>query len=234
MNKMKKKLSHWIFAALLLFSSNGFSEIHVICTSALISQNYAMRKQEYIKSLKIIIGYGYLPYIFESCHSRSPSFFEKYTDRVCYTNSNDYQLKNKGVNEGRAIIEGFRQCRFNDDDMIVKLTGRYWFNSRDFLETVENHSEVDAFFKYTGGGSNNVGDPNSVITGCYAMRYKLFKEMIESFDYSTMEREMIDIERAVSAYINQMPERGYKIMRMGKLGITANIGSNNPPVYTHQ
>ena len=223
-----------MYVTLLLFSSNGFadteaqtkSEVHVIYTSALIPKCYEMRKKEYIKSLKIIKTYGYLPYIFESCHPCSPSFFEEYTDRVCYTNSNDYQLKNKGVNEGRAIIEGFKHCRFNGDDMIVKLTGRYWFNCRDFLQTVENHPEVDAFVKVTRG------DPSSVITGCFAMRYKLFKEMVENFDYPKMEREMVDIERAVSAYVKQLQVRGHKIMLMDKLGFTANIGSPCPPAYT--
>ncbi len=225
---MKKKISFlfWVILSCKAFSLD--SQIYVIHTAALISDWYEMRKEEYIASLKMTTEYGYQPYVFEACHPGSPSFFEEYTDKICYTNVNDYRLRNKGVNEGRSLIEGFHFFQFKDDDMIIKLTGRYWFNCRDFLQLVEDHPEIDAFVRFTP----NHPCAEHMITGCFAMRYKLFKEMLESFDYSKMEEELIDFERMVGSFVLQLPARQYRVMYVNKLGITSNIGGFFPPIYT--
>lgn len=227
---MKKKL---IYSLGIFFFFGSWltieGKIYVIHTAALIQPNYEIRKDEYITSLYRTEEYGYKPYVFEACHPQSPSFFEDYTNLVCYTRVNDYSLRNKGVNEAKSLVEGFKFFQFQDDDMIIKLTGRYWFYSPEFLQIVENHPEVDAFGRFTPEH-----DParKHMITGCFAMRYKLFKEMLESIDYCQMEDEMIDFERLVGAYVLDLKEKNFPIMLVNTLSIISNIGSLYPPNYT--
>lgn len=186
-----------------------------------------MREQEYKYAFSKLREYGYEPYIFESCQSAPPSFLEEFSSNVIYTNVNDDSLKNKGVNEARSLIEGFKHCQFDGETMIIKMTGRYWFNSRYFLDFVENHPSTDAFVKF----HEEYGMDHDVIAGCYAIKYKYFKELLEKLDLAEMEAELIPIEWKIGEQIRAMQNKGRRVMIMQKLDITANQGSPNPPRY---
>ena len=205
-------------------ASQSQGKLRVVCTSALIDFCYEARKQEYISSLERLKEYGYQPYVFEACHPASPSFLEKHTPHVFYSNVNDIKLGNKGVNEAASLIEGFKQTQFGDNDMIVKLTGRYLFDSRDFLQLVEDHPEIDVFVR-----CDPLGFPEKVFTGCFAMRYKFFKQMLENLDLIKMEEELIDLEKEVAHFTRQLAHLGKNVMYVEKVGIVANIGSSHPP-----
>ena len=160
--------------------STDKAKVVIICTAALIESNYQMRKQEYVFSISLLKDYGYEPYVFEACKSSPPSFFENYTKNVFYSNVNDYRLINKGVNEARSLIEGFKHYSFDDETMIIKLTGRYWLNSPIFINVVESHPEVDAFVRF----KEDFPIPNGyVFTGCFAMKHKHFKAMLDQLDF---------------------------------------------------
>lgn len=205
-------------------------QIRIVCTSALIPLNYEMRKEEYITTIKMLKGYGYDPYFFEACHPASPSFLDEYVRNICYSNVNDYRLINKGVNEATSMMVGFKQFHFDDNDMIVKLTGRYRLDSRDFLQLIEDHPEVDAFVRCDEGYPKPLG---KVFTGAFAIRYKLFKEMLENLDLVKMEEQLIDIEVEVANFAQKLTARGAKVMYLEKIGMSANIGGPYPPVVSH-
>ncbi len=201
-------------------------EIRVVCTSALIDYNYEMRKQEYIRSFQLFQSYGYAPYVFEACHPASPSFLEQYAADVFYSNVNDARLINKGVNEARSLMEGFKHYQFNAADMIIKMTGRYHLESRDFLKIVEENPDADMFVRCDEAYPTPFG---KVFTGCFALRYKLFKEMLESIDFEKMERELIDFEVEVANFAQKLVARGTKVVYLKNLQVSANIGSPFPP-----
>lgn len=205
-------------------------KIRVVCTTALIPLNYEMRKEEYIRSMDTLKSYGYEPYIMEAIHPFSPSFFDEYTQHVYYSNVNNPKLVNKGVNEARSMMEGFDFYEFDDDDMIVKLTGRYRLISRDFLQIVEDHPEVDVFVKCDPGYPKPLG---KVFTGCFAIRYKFFKELLENLDLEKMERELIDIEVEVANFAQKLKARGDRVMYLDKVGMSANIGGPFPPILSY-
>ena len=204
-------------------------QIRIVCTSALIPLNYEMRKEEYITTFKMLREYGYEPYVFEACHPVSPSS-EEYCNHVFYSNVNDSQLKNKGVNEATSMMEGFKHYHFDDNDMIVKLTGRYRLHNCDFLQLIEDHPEVDAFVKCDPDYPKPLG---RVLTGAYAIRYKFFKEMLENLDLVKMEKEMIDIEIEVANFAQKLNAQGDKVMYLKKIGMTGNIGGPYPPIFSH-
>ena len=123
------------------------NQIKIMCTSALIPVNYDMRKEEYHRSFKKIRQYGYEPYIVEAFHCGTPSYLEEYSNHVFYSCLHNNNLSNKGVNEAVSMIECLRHFKFNDNQMIVKLTGRYLLESPEFLRLIENNPEIDMFVK---------------------------------------------------------------------------------------
>ena len=56
---------------------------------------------------------------------------------VVYTNNNELHYANKATIEMIDIKETIRRCNMKENDMIIKLTGRYRLMSPDFLMMVE-------------------------------------------------------------------------------------------------
>ena len=221
------KTRAWI--KLTHFDSEAFikklsQDVKIVYIAALIDKKYEMRKKEYIHSLTILKGFGYEPYIVEAC--KTASFFDDYDKNVCYSNVNDLRLRNQGVNEARSLIEGFNQFDFNDDDMIIKLTGRYYFENDSFIRLVENYLDVDAFIKTDRYGQ--------VHTGCFALRYKYFKEMLTQLDFEKMEKHMINLEAETAHYIKELQNKNLiNVMNIDKLNLTCNVfgRGNNTKIY---
>ncbi len=204
----------------LLLQEQLTSPIHIVYTSALIPQFFEERKQEYIHCLKILNSYGFLPetYVVEAGPSIPESFFESYATHIHYADTNDPRLKNKGVNEARAVRSFLESHSFPDDHMIVKITGRYFFNNDSLLKLAASRPACDAIASQL--------DPNvKVCTGCFAMRFRDYKKMMQEMDLEKMEREMIDIEKETMIYLKKMEARGQKVLYLDKMGITANIGN---------
>ncbi len=197
------------------------AEIKIVYTSALIPFKFEERKQEYIRSLKTIESYGYLPhtYVVESGGDSPLSFFEDYCNHVFFANSNNLKLVNKGVNESKAILKALDYYNFDDEDMIVKLTGRYYFNSDEFLKFLESHPEVDA-------AASRLHDPSrGITTGCFAMRGKFFKRMYKELDLVKMEEKLIDIEWEAEQFLKKMIAENAKVAYLDRVNITANVNN---------
>jgi hypothetical protein len=190
--------------------------IRVVCTAALIPMRYEKRKNQYIRSLQALVSYGYNPYVVESC-AAGPTFLDEYSNNVCYTLSNDARLKNKGVNESVSLLKALEEWNFNDEDIILKLTGRYFLQSDKLLRVLEELDDVAAVAKF---GKFNYP---YVLTGCFAMRCDLMKQMYASFDYQKLEKEMICIEDEVGRYLDALQKKGKKLIRLEHLGVEANV-----------
>ncbi|MFC1841584.1 hypothetical protein ACFLYA_00765 [Candidatus Dependentiae bacterium] len=207
-------------------------DIKILCTAAVLNKHFEGRKAEYIKSIKIVSEFGYESYIVEACKSGN-TFLDDYSSHVFYSNVNNPRLRNKGVNEGRSLKEAFNHFDFNDNDMIIKITGRYFFEDDSFISLVENNPDVDAFVKIV---SNLPGYIWS-FSGCFALRSKYFKDMLYSLDFAKMEKEMIDIERELLCFILRLESEGAKIMYVDKLNFASCTyfggGGYNPKRLTH-
>jgi hypothetical protein len=186
--------------------------IPVLYTAALIDNQYEMRKQEYLYSFQILKQFKTVPYILESC--KISSFFDYLETPLLYTQTNDICLKNKGINEAMALLKGLKHFAFPQDQMLVKLTGRYFFTSPKFFTLIQNHPEMDAFVKRSYGSS-------SIFTGCFALRHQFFQQFLEGLDLEKMEREMINIEDELAKFFTSNPQ--IKVFNVGTLDVTANI-----------
>jgi len=149
--------------------------IYLIITTS-INNRYGIkdaneRKERYLyaisETLKIV---PYKTIIVENNGTR-----ETYLDslqEVCYTDNNKYSFKSKGVNELLDIKEVIKRYDIQDDDIIIKLTGRYRLLSSHFLDQI--NGEYDAFVKFYGTCSLQF-EQYDCILGCYAIRSKYIK-----------------------------------------------------------
>jgi 5S rRNA maturation endonuclease (ribonuclease M5) len=197
-------------------------KIHVLCTAAILPIKYEERKQQYTRALKRVSEFCYKPYIVESCVP-GPTFLNDLSTEVLHTLSNNPHLKNKGVNEFVSMIKAFEHWSFNDDDIIVKLTGRYFFQNDAFLRFLEDSSDIDCAAKFVTVPAGPTKGVDAVLTGCFAMRCDLFKQMLTFFDYDWLEREMMCVEHVVGPYLNTLATKGIKVSRQDRLHVEANM-----------
>jgi hypothetical protein len=95
--------------------------------------------------------------------------------KVFYTNNNKLEYRSKGVNEMLDIKEIIEKYGIEDDDIIIKLTGRYRaLSSTFFKEIIKNEKKFDVFVKFYGVCSLQFEEYDCVL-GCYAMRANLIR-----------------------------------------------------------
>ena len=119
-----------------------------------------IRKSRYIECIRSTLEHlpnHIVPIIVEnSCDTRSSTFTGSYLDEfsercsILYTRSNIVlETQHKGVNELYDIHEAIRTYNIQDDDMIIKLTGRYQpLNGEFFRRVVDQIDQYDAFVKF--------------------------------------------------------------------------------------
>lgn len=232
--KMRENIFFLCIVFFLLNASYAISEIKhkginnkikIVCTAAILENNHKERMAEYIKSMKIISQFGYEPYIIEACKS-GPTFLDEYSNFVYYPNVNNPSL-GKGFNEALSMLKGCEYFEFDDDDWIIKLTGRYYFADDYFVRLVEDNTDADAIVRTW---SKEVpGQKGSIFTGCFAMKYKYLKEML--IGYLREKIDMIEkndkriyiIECFAAKYIYDLARNRAKVMFVKNLHVFANI-----------
>lgn len=94
---------------------------------------------------------------------------------VVHTDNGSLVLRNKGVNEWLDIRAVIDRVGLQDEDIVVKLTGRYRLLSPRFLEEVQRtQGERDAWFRFLNVCTNEE-DPNDCVLGCYGAKVSLLR-----------------------------------------------------------
>lgn len=182
----------------------------VLATSALIPDNYPIRQWEYGQSFSTINQFGYDLYVVECYKEKGPSFFEEFSKNIFYSGVNA-NLKNKGVNEANALIKALEYFKFDPEELIVKITGRYRLENNSFFCDTDG---FDCVYNPRG---------NQAFFGCFAIKAKLFYDMLNSFDKVKMEKEMINIEYLIARYLE---DNNVKTKLVPQIGIRCNIANN--------
>ena len=208
-----------------LFSS---PKVHVILTSAIIKNQFGLRMVEYTNSIEQLRKLGIEPWIIEATNIRS-SFFDKISDQVFYPQQHDdSQTNNKGINETRSIRACLPYLDFDDDDIVIKMTGRYFLKDRHFIDTIlRTNDQYDAWGMY---GKNFVSDEH-LFTGCFAMRWKYYKRYICEMD---LESEAIKVAALEKVSANFIEENGLRFHQMDSLHLFARVffgGDDQPTNY---
>ena len=184
----------------------------LLFTSAIIPQKYDMRIKEYSDSLQRLKEYGIKPTIVECASNGFP--IQGYD--IIYPGVNNPGLRNKGVNEAKAVLAALKQIGAVRGEKVVKLTGRYLVESNNVFDII-NTTDYDAYARYDNYGQ--------VFTGMFALKVEHLTHFLETIDYDAMERDMINFEMLVARYISG---NNLSVYKFDKLNVKANIfGSGN-------
>ncbi|MNJ91747.1 hypothetical protein D3C87_94010 [compost metagenome] len=195
--------------------------IHLIITTANIRNFYPERKQLYIQSIERALEFDYL---FDSCTilecvSSDEAYLNGYN--VHYSKvQNEYP--EKGLNEMQHLKAFIEQSSFNEDDLIIKLTGRYILEDNSFFNKIKLlASDYDSVFK----DDSDIYEGLGYHTFLYCARKSRFLEIINSLNYS---KDNLDpIEWGVKDFLKSK-DRNYIIAR---LGVKAYQGTHSEKIF---
>lgn len=146
------------------------------------SQAVNERKERYLYAINNtlkVLPQEIIPIIVEN-NGKRDTFLDNFYHgvnrvQVLYTENNKLPFKSKGANELLDIKEVIDKCNIKDEDLIIKLTGRYRVLSPKFFkDVIANEHKYDAFVKFFGSCSLKF-ELHDCILGCYAMRAKYIK-----------------------------------------------------------
>jgi hypothetical protein len=177
--------------------------IYLIITTCIKNKhgilNDDSRKMRYIDCIQQILSLlqkensPIIPIIVENNGLRQ-TYLDVFDCDILYTNHNQKKNKYKGINELCDIKEVISHYQIQDDDMIIKLTGRYKLFDLSFISLIESNPNKDAFIKFFDVYSQQYKQDDCVL-GLFAIKCKYLKE----FNYN----EKDSSEREFAKYINE-------------------------------
>jgi hypothetical protein len=140
-----------------------------------INENH--RKNKYIEAitatLSLIKDMEIKPIVVENNGLRNTYLDELGCD-ILYTNNNNLETPHKGVNELQDIKDVIEKYKIQDDDMIIKLTGRYVPLKNTFFKNVLD-SHVDALVKFYNVCALQFM-PEDCVLGLFAIRSRYLRD----------------------------------------------------------
>jgi len=139
----------------------------------------ALRETEYktaIQATLSLLPPSIKPIIVENNGLR-PTFLDFFDVPVYYTNNNSRYYWHKGCNELDDIQSVIAAYKIQDDDTIIKLTGRYNpITNRFFNQVVEDESKFDGFVKFFNVCTKEFMTHDCVL-GLFAIKAKHIKNI---------------------------------------------------------
>lgn len=183
-------------------------KVWVIITSSIISLRYEQRKAEYIAGIKSILNLFKSPKYnvvivenntkIQNLSFRSiKTFLNDFNIPVLYTKNNLIlnQTKNYGIPEMLDLFGCIKYFNIQDDDFIIKVTGRYvidqdspFFKIVDNLET-KPYSAIVRYNQFDN--SPSLVKSNNCVTGLIGLKCKYLKQIqLPPFDDISISIEM--------------------------------------------
>ena len=163
--------------------------IYIIITTSINNkvgvQNNIQRQNRYTECITHLLelinnNVNIKPIIVENNGLRQ-TFLDYFNCDVFYTDNNIINYYHKGENELLDIKEVINQYNIKDDDIIIKLTGRYKLLNSKFINFVENNiNNYDAFVKFFNVCTLKYMFDDCVL-GLFAIKCKYLKEFKYSF-----------------------------------------------------
>jgi len=184
--------------------------IYLIITTTINNKfgnsDYEHRKNRYLDSIKnailLLMDYNIKIIIVENGNNNN-TYLDNLGCDVVYTNNNNQVFKHKGQNELMDIKSVIDKYNIQDDDIIIKLTGRYKLLNTHFIDNIIlNKDNYDAFIKFFNVCSlqyhNNLDD---CVLGLFAVKCKFIKKFRYSFisspevEFANFIKENVDLTR---------------------------------------
>ena len=121
---------------------------------------------------------------------------------ILYTNNNNYKFAHKGVNELSDIKDVIEHYHIKEDDMIIKLTGRYKMLAMSFIQLVKDKSkEYDAFIKFF-----NVCELKYMYDDCVLGLFAMKCKYIKDFEYDCIKSPECEMAEYARENIHKLME----------------------------
>jgi hypothetical protein len=139
-------------------------------------------------------------------NGKRDTYFDQLNCDVFYTNNNKISLPHKGVNELLDIKEVIQTYNIQDDDTIIKLTGRYKLMNLNLINLIKNN-QYDAYVKFFNVCTKQFMYDDCVL-GLFGIKCKYLKDFNYNCDKSP------ECEFAIHVR-NNVP----KLMEIGNLSL---------------
>jgi hypothetical protein len=188
--------------------------IYIIITTSINNkdgvQNNIHRQNRYIESITNLLQLikndsNIKPIIVENNGTRQ-TYLDNLKCDICYTNNNILQYNHKGENELLDIKEVINKYNIKDNDIIIKLTGRYKLLNLNFINLIKN-TDCDAYVKFYNVCTLQYMYDDCVL-GLYAIKCKYLKE----FKYNFLKSSECEFADYIRKYVNK-----YKIIEVDHL-----------------
>lgn len=207
---------------------NKYNMIYAIVTTSII-KDCEIRQKQYLfaidKFIKIMSkNFSEYKVIIVENNGLTESYLNHFNNiencQIFYTKNNFLNTKNKGFKELKDIHDCINNFHINDNDFIIKITGRYIINNdSDFIKQSKliKKSNIECIIKYGSYLTPSNYDPNDCITGLIGMKC----EYIKNIEYPN-ENECVEWKWAkITKIINNN-----KICKLNYLGIKICPGTN--------
>jgi hypothetical protein len=177
--------------------------------------------RQFIESMKIV---KLDKYYCECVSMETKTFLNELVDEqhLFYSKTHNRNLKNIGVDEINACKASLDYFNFDDNDIVVKLTGRYFLNSMVFInEIIANENNFDVFYHPFPENHDGAGQ---MLTAAFGIRKLCYHNYLKQVDLQKMEKEMINVEYDMLNYLNINSDK-IRLRPLDKLDITACSGN---------
>jgi hypothetical protein len=158
--------------------------IYIIITTSINTKynglNAEHRKNRYLNSIHFLLSLikgdpSIKPIVVEN-NNLKESYLDELECDIHYTNNNAVSCQHKGVNELLDIQSVINHYNIQDDDIVIKLTGRYKILNLNFINMVKNNREnYDAFIKFFNVCALQFME-NDCVLGLFAIKCKYLKQ----------------------------------------------------------
>ena len=159
----------------LIFTTCIRDKLNPIIPEIGVTQEY--RDNTYKNAIRKTLSF--LPYFIKPIivenNGKRATFMDDFQIPVIYTESNKHNYQHKGVNELQDIKTVIEQFKIKDDDIIIKVTGRYYpLNDSFFRIVLDKLGTYEAVIKAYSVSDQKFTD-DDVVLGLFAIKCKHLK-----------------------------------------------------------
>ena len=174
--------------------------IYLIITTSINNKigvnNFEHRKKRYFdcinKILELLKNYSQIKPIIVENNGSMETYLNELNCDIVYTNNNKINCYHKGENELLDIKEVIDEYNINDEEYIIKLTGRYMPLNDNFINIIINNQHYDAFIKFYNVCTKSFNKNESVL-GYFCLKSKYLKK----FKYQCKESPEVEFAKFI-------------------------------------
>jgi mRNA-degrading endonuclease HigB of HigAB toxin-antitoxin module len=115
---------------------------------------------------------------------------EMFRTNILYTNNNETKYRRYGRNELMDIKSVIDTYKINDDDLVIKISGRYKLLSLYAFEKILKNPDYEAYINLNDTNPNEIKHPDSCSLALFGMRAKFWSAFNYTDENSYCEHEL--------------------------------------------